>query len=143
MLLKKYISVLQLLNLPRCRRDKVDNFYSNVCIINQVKTPIFVFPHFLEHYRFLKVKNIFFEHSSPKVFSDKLSEFSIFLAWPAILDIYSHALLIIVSRFFLNSYSLLAVTVCLLLKIISACLHICSRRRVLLFETIIIQGDKF
>ena len=26
-------------------------------------------------------------------FSDKLSEFSIFLAWPAILDIYSHGLL--------------------------------------------------
>ena len=25
-----------------------------------------------------------------RAFSDKLSEFSIFLAWPAILDIYSH-----------------------------------------------------
>ena len=53
------------------------------------------------------------------------------------------SVLIIVSRFFLTVKSLLAVTVCLLLKIISACLHICSRRRVLLFETIIIHGDKF
>ena len=42
----------------------------------------------------MKVKNIFFEDSSSKgFFSDKLSEFSSFLAWPAILDIYSHGLL--------------------------------------------------
>ena len=37
---------------------------------------------------------IFFSKIVPqRGFSDKLSEFSIFLAWPAILDIYSHGLL--------------------------------------------------
>ena len=37
---------------------------------------------------------IFFSKIVPqRGFSDKLSEFSIFLAWPAILDIYSHELL--------------------------------------------------
>ena len=35
----------------------------------------------------------FFEDSSQRGFSDKLWKFSIFLAWPAILDIYSHELL--------------------------------------------------
>ena len=68
MLLNKNISVLYLWILPRYQRDKVDHFYPNFCIINWVKTAIFVFPHFLEHYRFLKVKNIFFEDSSPKGF---------------------------------------------------------------------------
>ena len=79
--------------MPRYRRDKVGHFYSNFCIINKVKTAIFGFAHFLENCRFLKAENIFSEDSSPKGFSDKLSEFSIFLGWPAILDIYSHGLL--------------------------------------------------
>ena len=54
--------------MPRYRRDKVGHFYSNCGIINKVKTAIFVFAHFLENCRFLKVKNIFFEDSAPKGF---------------------------------------------------------------------------
>ena len=53
-------SIFQLLPL--------DGRYFLIVALNEVKTAIFVFPHFLEHYRFLKVKNIFFEDSSPKGF---------------------------------------------------------------------------
>ena len=94
MLLKEDIYVLQLFILPRYRRDKLGHFYSNFCLINQVETAIFVFPYFLENYRLLKVEKFFFSKKvSQRDFSDKLSEFLIFLAWPAILDIYSHGLL--------------------------------------------------
>ena len=49
---------------------------------------------------------IFFSKIVPqRGFTDKLSEFSIFLAWPAILDIYSHGLLITCERLIAIKYA--------------------------------------
>ena len=64
-----------------------------IMIIDWVKTAIFVFPHFLKNYRFLKVKRKVFEDSSLKGFFWQIIRiFGFFFAWP-ILDIYSHGLL--------------------------------------------------
>ena len=43
------------------------------------------------------MKIFFSKIVSERGFSDKLSEFSIFLAWPAILDIYGHGLLSLIT----------------------------------------------
>ena len=47
------------------------------------------------------MKIFFSKIVSERGFSDKLSEFSFFLAWPAILDIYSHVL--VRTLFFVNA----------------------------------------
>ena len=51
---------------------KVGQFYCIFCIINKVKTRIFVFPHFLGHIWFFKLWNNFFEYISLKVFSRQI-----------------------------------------------------------------------
>ena len=48
---------------------KVGRFCCIFCIINKVKTQIFVFPNFLENIWFFKLRNIFFEYISLKGFS--------------------------------------------------------------------------
>ena len=72
---------------------KVGQFYCIFCMINKVKPRIFVFLHFLGHIWCFKLQNNFFECVSLKGFSRQIIRIFDFLAWPTILDIYSHGLL--------------------------------------------------
>ena len=82
--------------LPNIRdqysHTEVGQFYCIFCKINKVKTSIFVFPHFGNIW-FFKFRHIFVEYISLEGFSRQIIRIFDFLAWPAILHIYSHGLL--------------------------------------------------